>query len=340
MDSSNLSIKEKLGQEKSKVDLLKITSEYIIKRILSHIKKNIPLNVFKYNKKIQKRLSLSLNDYKEYSQLYSSIEIELNLSDDEKNKYSKFINIPKEKNKYVHIYFDNSYKEINRNYLKKNEKVNTVKIIIDHQIKSFKELFSYCDSVDSINFKKFYRINITDMSFMFYECPLLKRITFSNFNTQNVVDMRFMFYLCSSLNELNLIKFNTNNVTDMSSMFSGCSSLKNLYISNFNTQNVTLMNFMFNDCSSLNELNLSNFNTNKVTSMRFMFNGCSSLKELNLSNFNTQNVTNMSNMFSGCSSLKELNISNFNTINVENNNKMFFGCSDELKKKIKTYLKK
>ena len=265
MNSRNVSRIEKSGQTNSKVDLLK--SEHIIKRILSYIKKNISLDVFKYNKKIQNRLNLSLNDYKEYNQLYSSIEIELKLSDDEKNKYNKFINILKENKKYFHIYFDNSNKEINRNHLTKNEKVKTVKIIIDHQIKSFKELFSYCDSVNSINFKKFYRINITDMSFMFYECLLLKEINFSNFNTQNVANMRFMFYGCSSLKELNLTKFNTNNVTDMSSMFSGCTTLKELNISNFDTNNVINMNFMFNGCSALNDLNISNFKTNKVTSM-------------------------------------------------------------------------
>ena len=49
---------------------------------------------------MQKRLKVNINDYKEYSQLYSSIEIELKLVDNKYgkfiNKYGKFINIPDE----------------------------------------------------------------------------------------------------------------------------------------------------------------------------------------------------------------------------------------------------
>ena len=47
------------------------------------------MNIVRYNKKIQERLNLNINDYKEYSQLYSSIEIELKITD---NKHLKFIN--------------------------------------------------------------------------------------------------------------------------------------------------------------------------------------------------------------------------------------------------------
>ena len=34
-----------------------------------------------YNKKLQKRLNININDYKDYSQLYSPIEIELKIVD-------------------------------------------------------------------------------------------------------------------------------------------------------------------------------------------------------------------------------------------------------------------
>ena len=87
----------------------------------------------KYNKKLQKRLNISINEYKEYSE----IEIELKLAD---GKYGEYINIPDEEKEYYHIYFDNSNKEVIRNYLEKNEKVKKIKIIIDYQVKSFKEL--------------------------------------------------------------------------------------------------------------------------------------------------------------------------------------------------------
>ena len=77
-----------------------------------------------------------------------------------------------------------------------------IKIIVDYQVKLFEGLFSECNCINSIFFKKFYRNNITTMYCMFSGC--------------------------SSLKELNLTNFNTNNVTNMSGMLNGCSNdLKN-----------------------------------------------------------------------------------------------------------------
>ena len=55
-------------------NLDKIKKVYSIKIIFELIKKKY-FKIIKYNKKIQNRLKLSVNDYKEHSQLYSSIEI-------------------------------------------------------------------------------------------------------------------------------------------------------------------------------------------------------------------------------------------------------------------------
>ena len=88
------------------------------------MKKNRSLDIMKPNKKLQKRLKLNINDYKEYSQLYSIIEIELKIID---NKYGKFINIPDEEQEYYHIYFDNSNEEIKRNYLNEMKKLRLLK---------------------------------------------------------------------------------------------------------------------------------------------------------------------------------------------------------------------
>ena len=73
--------------------------------------------------------------------------------------------------------------------------------------------------------------------------------------------------------------------------------------------------------------------------MSYLFYNCSSLKELNLNNFNTNNLTDMSYMFYNCSSLNELNLNNFNTNNITNMSSMFKGCSDELKNKMKKFIK-
>ena len=125
------------------------------------MKKYKNLEIIKHNKRLQKRFNLSINDYKEYYQLYSSIEIELNINE---ITFIDFINISKDEEEYYHIYFNSSNEENKRNYLKENEKVNKIRIRIDNQIKSFKELFCGCFCIISIIFKKFYRINITNMS--------------------------------------------------------------------------------------------------------------------------------------------------------------------------------
>ena len=280
-------------ENKTISNLDNIKSVYTIKIIFEHIKKNKYLSIIKYNKKMQNRLKLTINDYKEYSQLYSPIEIELKLV---KNTYSNqaFINITDDNKKYFHIFFNDSNKEANFSNLN-HEKIEKVKIIIDHQIISFGYLF-LCTRIEEIYFKKFYRTNI--------------------------IDMRSMFDCCTSLKKVDMSIFITNNVTNMQRMFNGCESLKELNLSKFNTNNVTNMEKMFCRCKSLKELNLENFNTNKVKDMSHMFEECESLKNLNVSSFNIDQVTNMYNMFFGCSNrlLDSVKLQNnsFKDINYKN----------------------
>ena len=114
------------------------------------MKKNKLLEIVKNNKKLQKRLNLSINDYKKYTQLYSSIEIELEVVG---NRYGEFIqakNINDEVRKYYHIYFDNSNEEIYSNFLYEHDDVKKIKIIIDYQVESFRDLFSSCKNIASI----------------------------------------------------------------------------------------------------------------------------------------------------------------------------------------------
>ena len=62
-----------------------------MEKIFEYIKKNKSLEIIKPNKRLQKRLNLSIKNYKEYSQMYTSIEIEIKMAD---NRFGKFINIP------------------------------------------------------------------------------------------------------------------------------------------------------------------------------------------------------------------------------------------------------
>ena len=161
--------------EKSKIKNLSsilnnVKSVYFLQKIFYNIHKNKWLEILKYNKKLQKRLNLSINNYKEYSQLYSSIEIELKVLCDKDRFNYKFINLSDNDKEYYHIYFDDEKEEIKRNILTEEDKVKKIKIKIDYQVTSLKNLFNDCFYITSIYFKKFCRINITDMIRMFKEC--------------------------------------------------------------------------------------------------------------------------------------------------------------------------
>ena len=185
-----------IENSKSICILQKLRSDYFLRKIYDYIIKNKSLELVKNNKKIQNRLNISLKDYKEYSELFTPIEIEII---PKKDYFGQFVNINNENEKFFyHIYFNDNKEEAKNKYkINKEDKVEKIKIIIDYQIKSFEKLFNDCECIESIDFKKFYRNNINNMSCMFSGC--------------------------SSLKELNLNNFNTNNVTYMSKMFTGCS---------------------------------------------------------------------------------------------------------------------
>ena len=187
-----------INNEKKELNIIKlkeiiqnVKSEYILQKIFNNLPIKKSLDLIKYNKKIKKRINLKINDYKKYSERYSSIEIEILPVN---NKYGQFINIKKGDEKYYHIYSNNNKNGTERNYFKKNEKI---KIIIDYHVSSFENLFSECKNIESINFKKFSNRNINNMRFMFYRCKSLKELNISNFNTDNVTDMSYMFRECS-----------------------------------------------------------------------------------------------------------------------------------------------
>ena len=124
--------KKEINKIEDKCDLKNIKNDYFLMKVFNNLKKKNSLEMVKYNKKIKERLNININDYKEYSETYSSIEIELVPV---KDAFGKFININEEDKFYYHIYFNNNKEEIKRNYLKKDDKVNKINIIIDYQVK-------------------------------------------------------------------------------------------------------------------------------------------------------------------------------------------------------------
>ena len=191
-------------------------SQTVLQRVFNNLSKSKKLKMVKYNKSLKGRLNLNNRDYKEYGEV--KIEIK-----PVKNEFGKFINIKKGEESYYHIYFNDDKEEIKRNYFNENDNVTNINIIIDYQVKSFRELFNWCKCIESISFKRFYLNNINNMDSMFGDCSSLKEINLSHFNTNNVTNMYRMFWGCSSLKEINLSNFNTDKVTNMKYMFYGCS---------------------------------------------------------------------------------------------------------------------
>jgi len=269
MKHQDLDNKEKVEKKqiKARDKFVKLKSNYFLEKVFNNLKRKKALDILKFNKSIKKRVKIYINDYKEYSENYSSIEIEIKPVNNKSGKFIKF----KFDKKYYHIYFNNNNEETKRNRIHKGKNITMIKIILDYQVKSFEKLFFMCNYIESIYFKKFHRNNINNMSYMFYGCSSLKELNLNNFNTNNVTNMSYMFTGCRSLEESNLDNFNTNNVSNMRYMFMRCSSLKELNFNSFNTNNVSNMESMFIDCVSLKKINFSNFKTDKSNKMDCMF---------------------------------------------------------------------
>ena len=208
MDSSKLSKEkdEELNKNKNKSEYIlgNLKGNYFLMILFDFLHKRKSLEIIKYNKKIQQRINLDINAYKEYSETYSSIEIDIIPF---RYKYGQFINIKKEEESYFHIYFNNNYKEEIKKYFLENvdNKVKIINIIIDHQVISFEELFKSCACIKSLNFKKFYRNNINNISYMFSGCTEIKELDLSNFKADNVTDMSYLFFYCLSLKKINTV---------------------------------------------------------------------------------------------------------------------------------------
>jgi len=103
-----------------------IKSDFFLQNMMNMIKIKKRLDIARYNKNIQKRLKIDLNTYKQYSEKYSSIEIELEFSSCFKNE-TMFIN--RELNSFYHIFF-NGDKKKDFNYIKSCGKILITKIIM------------------------------------------------------------------------------------------------------------------------------------------------------------------------------------------------------------------
>ena len=162
MNSGNLKTNYKIERNpiKSSDIFENLKNNFFLEKLFNNLEKRKSLYLLKYNKNLKKRINITINDYKEYSEIYSSIEIEIKPVI---NKYGKFINITDINNIHYHIYFNDYKEEIKRNHINNDEQIKIIKIIIDFRVKSFKELFKDSECIECINFTKFHRNNIDNI---------------------------------------------------------------------------------------------------------------------------------------------------------------------------------
>ena len=106
MDTNNK--KELLKQFNSNNIFENLKSDYFLGKVFSNLKKKKYLELIKYNNNVKNKMNLNINNYKEYCEKYSSIEIEIIPI---KNEYGQFININEEEKIYYHIYFNDNKEE-------------------------------------------------------------------------------------------------------------------------------------------------------------------------------------------------------------------------------------
>ena len=167
--------------------MLEIKSKIILKKIFKNIENKIWLKTIKYNKNLQNKLDISIEDYKKYNQI--EFEIEPN------NKFDKiFINCKVEFDPFIHISIDNNKNYLNTFIIDDVFCLKKIKIIIDPEIKSLKGFFKNSEYIEELKCMKFNRRDITDLSEMFSGCKYLKYLDISKFKTDNVTDMSYMIY--------------------------------------------------------------------------------------------------------------------------------------------------
>ena len=161
----------------------KIRSKYILKQIFDNIQQIRLLEMIRYNNGFKKKLEKNLNVYKKE---FLKIEIEIIPKDE---IYGDCNILNKKYKSYAHIYFNDDKVEKKVNTFNKNDNIKKIKIILDYKIKSLTKIFKDCYFIKSINFIRFIREDIIDMSYMFYMCSSLEELIFTNIKTNNIINM-------------------------------------------------------------------------------------------------------------------------------------------------------
>ena len=122
--------------------LSKVKSPYNLESIFKYVNESFKLKLISHSKELQKKLNLSIKDYKNYSE----IDIELKLIDNIENG-TDFVNPEFKYRNSLHIYFNDELKDQKRIFVKQNEKVSKIKIVIDYKVKTLEGLFKGRDCI-------------------------------------------------------------------------------------------------------------------------------------------------------------------------------------------------
>ena len=160
-----------------------IKSNYFLIKMFEFLSESKRLKLINYNKNLQNILSISIDSYiKLFYQTEIKIIPKATLENDETKNI--FININESGRKYFHIYFNEDLtQEIDRNFLKKDKRINKIRIIIDKESNMFSGLFKNCSCIKEIKFNKFNRLNVNDMSYMFNNCTSLIKLDIEKLKT-------------------------------------------------------------------------------------------------------------------------------------------------------------
>ena len=116
-----------------------IKSKFILKHIFKYPNKKTLLKIIQYNKILQNKLQISIEDYKKLLQ----IEIELEMLPQKTYEFDNdFINLKEKNQDYFHIYLNHSKDETKNKYcFEREEKVQPIKIVIDCEQNSLNALY-------------------------------------------------------------------------------------------------------------------------------------------------------------------------------------------------------
>ena len=322
--------------------LNKIKSSYNLKELFTFVDEKIELELFKYNKYLQNKAGLTLENYKSFKNIIIHLEFDEEFVNSLRNEFMEIKNKIDNKNyeneedkKKLIEDLDNKSKELKRSRFMGlpffNQYKEFIKIFYDDKQGETTAFYNFLDNktIPKIKILIDKNANINDCFSMFANCMTLKEIKFIKFNTKDITSMRHMFYLCSHLRNLDLSKFDTSNVTTMFGMFKKCYLLESLKISeSFVTSKVEDMQYLFEDCNNITTLDLHYLDTSNIDNLSYMFKQCKKLQKVDISKFNTEKVFELHAMFEGCESLTNVNLSSFKTNNLKSITNMFSDCKN------------